>query len=72
MNRLSDVISDLRKFSHTNKEDSERKEVIDIVEPINLSLNLLSYELKSIDVQLEIDKNRETYLIFGNAKLYQV
>ncbi len=72
LNRLSDVISDLRKFSHTNKEDSERKEVIDIAEPINLSLNLLSYELKSIDVQLLIDKNREKYLIFGNAKLYQV
>ena len=72
LNRLSDVISDLRKFSHANKEDSEKKEVINVTEPINLALNLLSYELKSINVQLEVDKQKEKYLILGNAKLYQV
>lgn len=72
LGRLSDVISDLRKFSHSNKEDSERKEVINVIEPINLALNLLSYELKSIDVQLQIDKKRERYLIYGNSKLYQI
>ena len=72
LNRLSEVISDLRKFSHANKEDSETKEVINVLEPINLALNLLSYELKSINVQLDIDKQKEKYLILGNAKLYQV
>ena len=72
LNRLSDVISDLRKFSHTNREDSEKTEVMDVVDPIKLAMNLLSYELKSIDVQLQIDDDEFKYLINGNAKLYQI
>ena len=73
LTRLSDVISDLRTFSHINRENSNNeKEIIDIIDPIKLALNLLSYELKSIDVQLQIENENKKYLISGNTKLYQI
>ena len=73
LTRLSDVISDLRKFSHSNQQDAENKtEVIDAVEPIKLALNLLSYEIKQIDVQFQFENKEIKYLINGNAKLYQI
>lgn len=72
LTRLSDVISDLRKFSHTNSSDVEKTEKLSIIEPIKLALNLLSYELKSIDVQFSIENKENEYYLKGNSKLYQI
>ena len=72
LTRLSDVITDLRKFSHTNSSDPEKTEKLNILEPVKLALNLLSYELKSIDVQFVVENPDFNYLIKGNSKLYQI
>lgn len=67
--RLSDVISDLRTFSHSHADLNENLKKMNINQPINLSLNLLSYELKNIEVQLS---TQESLYISGTPKLYQV
>ena len=35
-------------------------------------MNLLSFELKSINVQFQVEDHKKSYLILGNAKLYQI
>jgi PAS domain S-box-containing protein len=72
LTKLSDVISDLRKFSHSNRNDYDQREETNVLDTIKLALNLLSYELKTFDVQLQIEDEKRKYLILANSKLYQV
>lgn len=69
LNRLVNVVNDLRTFSHS--AENVTPEQMSILEPIRTALNLLSYELKSIEVEF-IDDSDPYSPIVGTTKLYQV